>query len=55
MNSDIDAEYQAWAEARLEEQYALYYEWLKKEEAHRCPPDMPPCPTCQEREAQESP
>jgi hypothetical protein len=44
-------DYDIWANARAEEQWADYQRWLVEERAHRCPMDMPPCPACQEREA----
>lgn len=42
---DADEALVAWQMVQAE---AAGREMERREEAHRCPPDMPPCPRCQQ-------
>jgi hypothetical protein len=43
---DVDAALDNWKEVQAMDAGLLQ---LEKAEFHRCPPDMPPCPDCQDR------
>ncbi len=47
---DPDAQLDAWHEVQGA---ALHAADLREQKTHRCPSDMPPCPECEERFAQE--
>ncbi len=47
---DPDSELTAWWEAQAADAWRA----ASCEPRHRCPPDMPPCPECQEREDEEA-
>lgn len=47
---DVDSELQAWQEVNAEADGLLQ---RSKNERHRCPMDMPPCPECEARYEEE--